>query len=114
MRNVPARRRADHPGLVARPAKLIGNFHYNFASSLEPGRSAGVDSPGNEFIAALTLTTSNSAIPLTVRLDSFIGQYTVDWQHLFGASLVATIPVLILFALIERRVVGGLTAGSIR
>jgi multiple sugar transport system permease protein len=68
----------------------------------------------NEFIAALTLTTSNSTIPLTVRLDSFIGQYTVDWQHLFGASLVATIPVLILFALIERRVVGGLTAGSIR
>jgi hypothetical protein len=44
-----------------------------------------------EFIAALTLTTSNSAIPLTVRLDSFIGQYAVDWQHLFG-SLVATIP----------------------
>jgi multiple sugar transport system permease protein len=68
----------------------------------------------NEFIAALTLTTSNAATPLTVRLDSFIGQYTVDWQHLFGASLVATIPVLILFALIERRVVGGLTAGSIR
>jgi multiple sugar transport system permease protein len=68
----------------------------------------------NEFIAALTLTTSNSTIPLTVRLDSFIGQYTVDWQHLFGASLVATIPVFILFALIERRVVGGLTAGSIR
>jgi hypothetical protein len=47
-------------------------------------------------------------------LDSFIGQYTVDWQHLFGASVVATIPVIILFALIERRVVGGLTAGSIR
>jgi multiple sugar transport system permease protein len=43
-----------------------------------------------------------------------VGQYTVDWQHLFGASLVATIPVFILFALIERHVVGGLTAGSIR
>jgi multiple sugar transport system permease protein len=68
----------------------------------------------NEFIAALTLTTSNNVTPLTVRLDEFIGQYTVDWQHLFGASVVATIPVLILFALIERRVVSGLTAGSIR
>jgi multiple sugar transport system permease protein len=68
----------------------------------------------NEFIAALTLTTSNDVTPLTVRLDMFIGQYTVDWQHLFGASVVATIPVLILFALIERRVVGGLTAGSVR
>jgi multiple sugar transport system permease protein len=68
----------------------------------------------NEFIAALTLTTSSDVTPLTVRLDQFIGQYTVDWQHLFGASVVATIPVLILFALIERRIVGGLTAGSIK
>jgi multiple sugar transport system permease protein len=68
----------------------------------------------NEFISALTLTTSTGDYPLTVRLDSFIGQYTVDWQHLFGASVVATIPVFILFALIEGRVVGGLTAGSVK
>jgi multiple sugar transport system permease protein len=68
----------------------------------------------NEFISALTLTTSSGDFPLTVRLDSFIGQYTVDWQHLFGASLVATVPVFILFALIEGRVVGGLTAGAVR
>ena len=68
----------------------------------------------NEFITALTLTTNSADYPLTVRLDSFIGQYTVDWQHMFGASVVATIPVFILFALIEGRVVGGLTAGSIK
>jgi multiple sugar transport system permease protein len=68
----------------------------------------------NEFISALTLTTSSGDYPLTVRLDSFIGQYTVDWQHLFGASVAATIPVFILFALIEGRVVGGLTAGSVK
>jgi multiple sugar transport system permease protein len=68
----------------------------------------------NEFIVALTLTTGSAVMPLTVRLDSFIGQYTVDWQHLFGASVVATIPVIVLFALIERRVVGGLTAGAIK
>jgi multiple sugar transport system permease protein len=68
----------------------------------------------NEFISALALTTSNADYPLTVRLDSFIGQYSVDWQHLFGASVVATIPVFILFALIEGRVVGGLTAGAVK
>jgi multiple sugar transport system permease protein len=68
----------------------------------------------NEFISALALTTNAGDYPLTVRLNSFIGQYTVDWQHLFGASLVATIPVFILFALIEGRVVGGLTAGSVK
>jgi multiple sugar transport system permease protein len=33
---------------------------------------------------------------------------------MFGASVVATIPVLILFALIERRIVSGLTAGSLK
>ena len=66
----------------------------------------------NEFIAALTLTTGR--VPLTVRLFEFVGAYTVDWQHLFAASVVATIPVIILFALIERRVVGGLTAGAVK
>jgi multiple sugar transport system permease protein len=68
----------------------------------------------NEFITALTLVSNNAEYPLTVRMDSFIGAYTVDWQHLFGASVVATIPVFILFALIEGRVTSGLTAGGIK
>ncbi len=68
----------------------------------------------NEFIVALTLMTSPEKEPLTVVLNSYIGQYEVDWSHLFAGSVIATIPVIILFALIEGRVVGGLTAGSIK
>ncbi|GLW10492.1 membrane protein [Microtetraspora sp. NBRC 13810] len=68
----------------------------------------------NEFVVALTLTTSPENQPLTVALNSFIGQYQVDWQNLFAGSVIATVPVIILFALIERKVVGGLTAGSIK
>ncbi|MET8004987.1 carbohydrate ABC transporter permease [Nonomuraea glycinis] len=68
----------------------------------------------NEFVVALTLTTTPVKQPLTVALNSFIGQYQVDWQNLFAGSVIATIPVIILFALIERKVVGGLTAGSIK
>lgn len=68
----------------------------------------------NEFIVALTLTTSQATEPLTVALNSYIGQYQVDWSHLFAGSVIATIPVIILFALIEGKVVGGLTAGSIK
>jgi multiple sugar transport system permease protein len=68
----------------------------------------------NEFIVALTLTTSPATEPLTVTLNSYIGQYQVDWSHLFAGSVIATIPVIILFALIEGKVVGGLTAGSIK
>ncbi|MEU8358034.1 carbohydrate ABC transporter permease [Nonomuraea sp. NPDC048882] len=68
----------------------------------------------NEFVVALTLTTTTANQPLPVALNSFIGQYQVDWQNLFAGSVIATIPVIILFALIERKVVGGLTAGSIK
>lgn len=68
----------------------------------------------NEFVVALTLTTTPANQPLPVALNSFIGQYQVDWQNLFAGSVIATIPVIVLFALIERKVVGGLTAGSIK
>lgn len=68
----------------------------------------------NEFIVALTLTSTPRNEPLTVGLNNFIGAYSVDWQHLFAGSVIATIPVIILFALIERKVVSGLTAGSVK
>jgi multiple sugar transport system permease protein len=68
----------------------------------------------NEFIVALTLTASPSQYPLTVAINNYVGQYSVDWGHLFAGSVIATIPVIILFAFIEGKVVGGLTAGSIK
>jgi multiple sugar transport system permease protein len=70
----------------------------------------------NEFLVALTLSLGEqtSQQPLTVAINQYIGEYSVDWGHLFAAGLVATIPVIILFAFIERRVVGGLTAGAVK
>ena len=68
----------------------------------------------NEFIVALTLTSQPNVEPLTVRISEFTSQYSVDWGHLFAGSVIATIPVIILFALIEGKVVSGLTAGSVK
>jgi multiple sugar transport system permease protein len=68
----------------------------------------------NEFITALTLTNTDSSEPLTVKMNTYIGQYSIDWQHLFAGSVIATIPVIILFAFIEGKVVSGLTAGSVK
>ena len=68
----------------------------------------------NEFITALTLTNTDSSEPLTVKMNTYIGQYSTDWQHLFAGSVIATIPVIILFAFIEGKVVSGLTAGSVK
>jgi multiple sugar transport system permease protein len=70
----------------------------------------------NELLVALTLTLGASAnqTPITVAINNYIGQYSIDWGHLFAGSVIATIPVIILFAMIEGKVVGGLTAGSIK
>jgi multiple sugar transport system permease protein len=70
----------------------------------------------NEFLVALTLSLgqSPSQQPLTVAINQYIGEYSVDWGHLFAAGLVATVPVIILFVFIERRVVSGLTAGAVK
>jgi multiple sugar transport system permease protein len=70
----------------------------------------------NEFLVALTLSLGEqtSQQPLTVAINQYIGEYSVDWGHLFAAGLVATVPVIILFAIIERRVVSGLTAGAVK
>jgi multiple sugar transport system permease protein len=68
----------------------------------------------NEFVIALTLTSSAEREPLTVGLTSLIGQYQVQWNYLFAGSLIAIVPVVILFALIEKWLVGGLTAGSVK
>jgi len=70
----------------------------------------------NEFLVALTLSLGEqpSQQPLTVAINQYIGEYSVDWGHLFAAGLVATVLVIILFAFIERRVVSGLTAGAVK
>lgn len=68
----------------------------------------------NEFVMGLTLTTEQDKQPLTVGINNFIGNYTVEWNYLFAASVVAIVPVILLFALIERHVVAGLTAGSVK
>ncbi len=54
----------------------------------------------NEFVVALTLTATPERQPLTVGVTSFVGQYQTQWQYLFAASLVAIIPVVLLFAAI--------------
>ena len=68
----------------------------------------------NEYIVALTLMTDPTRKPLTVGITSYVTAYVQHWNHLFAASVIAIIPVVVLFALIERHLVGGLTAGSVK
>ena len=68
----------------------------------------------NEFAASLVILSTAGNQPLSVALTKFVGQYDTSWHYVFGVSIVAIIPVVILFMLIEKRLVGGLTAGSVK
>jgi len=68
----------------------------------------------NEYIVALTLMTDPDKKPLTVGITSYVTAYVQHWNSLFAASVIAIVPVVVLFALIERHLVAGLTAGSVR
>ncbi len=68
----------------------------------------------NEYIVALTLMTDPDMKPLTVGVTSYVTAYVQHWNQLFAASLIAIVPVVVLFALIERHLVSGLTAGSLK
>ncbi|HOA88391.1 MAG TPA: carbohydrate ABC transporter permease [Propioniciclava tarda] len=68
----------------------------------------------NEFAAAFILVQDSSLQPLTVSMPRFLGMYIRDWQLLFTVATVAIVPVVILFALIEKRLIGGLTAGAVK
>lgn len=68
----------------------------------------------NEFAASLVILTTAENQPLSVALTKFVGQYATSWQYVFGVSVVGIIPVVILFAMIERRLVAGLTAGGVK
>ncbi|MDO5746946.1 MAG: carbohydrate ABC transporter permease [Actinomycetaceae bacterium] len=68
----------------------------------------------NEFAASLVILSSPGKQPLSVALTKFVGQYATSWQYVFSVSVIAIIPVLILFALVEKRLIGGLTAGAVK
>jgi multiple sugar transport system permease protein len=68
----------------------------------------------NEFAASLVILSTAGNQPLSVALTKFVGQYETSWHYVFGVSIVAIIPVVVLFMLIEKRLVGGLTAGSVK
>jgi multiple sugar transport system permease protein len=68
----------------------------------------------NEYVVALTLMSDPDKRPLTVGLTSYVTAYVQHWNHLFAASVIAIVPVAVLFGLIERHLVSGLTAGSVK
>jgi multiple sugar transport system permease protein len=81
------------PGLVT-----VGAFAFLFA--------------WGEFVFGLTLLTSEGLQPVTVALNKFIGQFSTRWNNLMAVSTAVAIPIVLIFAVLQRYIVGGITAGA--
>jgi ABC-type glycerol-3-phosphate transport system permease component len=69
----------------------------------------------NEFIVALTfLGQSHSLYTLPIYVTYFFGRGGAEWGPIMAASTLYTIPVMIFFLVVRRRLVGGLVAGAVK
>ena len=68
----------------------------------------------NEFLFALSFIQSKPKMPLTIGLYNFVGRWSTQWQYLTMSAFYAIIPVLVLFYLIEKRLVAGLAGGAVK
>ena len=68
----------------------------------------------NSFLFPFILTSREHLRTLPVALAHYQGHQAIDWPHLMAGSTVAVLPVLILFLLMQKQIVSGITAGAIK
>lgn len=70
----------------------------------------------NEYLFALTFTIGNQAKTVPVAIASFGGAtpFEVPWGSIMAASVIVTVPLVILVLIFQQRIVAGLTAGAVK
>jgi trehalose/maltose transport system permease protein len=70
----------------------------------------------NEFLFALSFTLSNSqrTVPVAIALITGASQYELPWGNIMAASVIVTVPLVVLVVVFQRRLVAGLTAGAVK
>ncbi|MFB9171501.1 carbohydrate ABC transporter permease [Roseibium salinum] len=67
----------------------------------------------NEYLYALTLGGRNVR-PITVAIQTLIGEYEVEWGLLTSGGIIGAMPATILFLIVQKRLISGLTQGAVK
>lgn len=67
-----------------------------------------------EFLFALSFTSTKDMRTLPVGMNDFIGQYGIRYGELMASSVLISLPVIVIFFLLQRQFVAGLTAGAVK
>ena len=68
----------------------------------------------NEFILAATLMDKEDMYTAPVGLRFFVGGFSQQWGYFAAGSIIVSIPVVVLFLYLQKYLVSGLTAGSVK
>jgi len=68
----------------------------------------------NEYLLAVVLTETTHSQTLTVGMSSFFGEYVRDWNGIMALTTMSSLPLVIIFVLLQRWVVQGLGSGAIK
>lgn len=68
----------------------------------------------NEFFFSLILTSSDNTRTIPVGIGLFVGEYLDVWNQMSAAAVLFSLPPLLLFALLQRTFIKGLSAGAIK
>ena len=68
----------------------------------------------NEFFFALLILTQTGKQTLPVGIALFHGEYSIPWGEIAAASVISTLPLVLLVLLFQKRIVSGLSAGAIK
>lgn len=68
----------------------------------------------NEFLFALILTSSEKTRTLPLALNYFTSQFNYNYSALFAALVIVMFPNILVFILMQERVIGGMTAGAVK
>ena len=68
----------------------------------------------NEYLFSVSLVTVDRMYTIPVGIAMFMGEYQTQWNELMAAALMASVPIILLFLLVDKHLIGGLTAGSVR
>jgi len=68
----------------------------------------------NEFILATTFMSTEASYTLPVTLRNYVGEYSTYWGYFAAGAVLVSVPVMALFFVLQKNLVGGLTAGAVK
>lgn len=68
----------------------------------------------NEYLFAMTFISSTAKQLITTKIAATIGQFSVDYAGLLTVSVIASLPIIVLFIFIQKFIISGLTSGGVK